>query len=77
MKRNEMMMKRIEFFYSNNKKVHISLENNKFYNGIIVRIEHDLLILRDQVLGETPIFYNEINEIEGFRISTGNEGVEK
>lgn len=56
------MKKRIEYFSEEKRKIHISLKNGKFYNGYIKEIRLDFIIFKDQVLGEIPIWFNEINE---------------
>jgi len=52
------------FYYEYKDAVHITLNSNKFYNGIILEVKLDFLILKDEVLGEVPVFFSEIMEIE-------------
>ncbi|MHA1868697.1 MAG: hypothetical protein ACTSXD_11690 [Candidatus Heimdallarchaeaceae archaeon] len=51
------------------KSVHITLVNDRFYNGRIVEIneEEELLIFNDDKLGELFISFNEIALIEPFK----------
>lgn len=46
------------------RRVHISLRNFKFYNGLIVDVNTDFLIIIDEKLGQLPIYFNEIYDIE-------------
>ena len=52
------------FYYEYKDAVHITLNSNKFYNGIILEVKLDRLILKDEVLGEIPVFFSEVTEIE-------------
>jgi len=64
MNENEILYKRAEFFKGKNIAVHIVKKNGWFHNGLILDLEIDFLILKDEVDGETPIFFQEIIEIE-------------
>ena len=61
--------KRAEYFLAEGSKVHIGLTSGRFYNGKIVKIENDLLIINDDKLGELPIWFSQIKEdgIEPFK----------
>lgn len=54
--------KRAEYFLENGTKVHISLASGKFYNGKILDIKEDFLIMKDDVLGDLPIWFSQIKE---------------
>ena len=58
---------KISVFFEMNKKVHISC-NGRFYNGTIISInkEKKFLILLDNKLGEVPIMFEEILNIEPY-----------
>jgi len=56
------MKRKAEFYKIKKTGVHISLKSNKFYNGKIIDIENDFLILIDRKLGEVPVFFDEIKE---------------
>ena len=60
--KNELY-KRAEFFKDKNVSVHITKKNSWFHNGIIIDLEYDFIILRDEKEGEIPIFFSEIIEI--------------
>ena len=76
--REEVIIKKLEFFKERNIAVHIVKNNNWFHNGIIKEINNDLLILTDEKEGDMPIFFMEIVDVEKReeKISTGNGGVE-
>jgi len=61
---NDTIIKRAKFFMDKKLVVHISLKNFKFYNGLIVDINNDFLIIIDEKLGESPVFFNEIYDLE-------------
>jgi len=58
---------KISLFLDMKKRVHISCEG-KFYNGIILEIHKtkQFLILVDDKLGEVPIMFEEIKDIEPY-----------
>ena len=61
------MKKRAVFFKDKKIVVHISLNNNRFYNGLIKEISHEFLIIIDNKLGEVPAFFKEIRNIDPFQ----------
>jgi len=63
---------KVEFFKEKNVKVHIDC-SNRFYNGMILDTESkkDFLILIDDKLGEVPIMFEEIVNIEPFKEDGG------
>ena len=69
----EQNINKIEFFYENNLKVHIDCYTGRYYNGGIMEInqEKGFIILRDRVLGETPIMFEEIQNIEKMKDEVG------
>jgi len=54
--------KKAEFYLEDNRKVHISLKSGTFYNGFIVEVKEELLILKDDVLGNLPVFFLDISD---------------
>ena len=69
------MIRRLEFYFSDKKKVHINCISGRFYNGIIKKIQtrEKMIILLDDKLGELPISFNEIKTIEPFRKEVKND----
>lgn len=61
MTRNEVTQK-LEFYKKNNTKIHIQLQNKRFYNGFIKEIGSDFIVLNDSVLGEIIFFISEIDD---------------
>jgi len=61
------IQKKLDFF--GNKRLHISCNNKRFYNGFILDIsyEKNVLVFIDNKSGEVPILFEEINFIELFR----------
>jgi hypothetical protein len=54
--------RKAEFYLEDKRKIHISLKTGTFYNGYIIEIRSDFLILKDDVLGEMPVFFSEIKD---------------
>jgi len=61
---NKQIEQKATFFKSKNVSVYIKLNSGFFYRGTLLDVSSDFLILKDQKLGEMPIFYSEINIIE-------------
>lgn len=61
--KNELY-KRAKFFMNRNQPVHVSKKNYWFNNGIIKELSAEFLIIVDEVVGEMPVFFSEIYEIE-------------
>lgn len=59
--------KRAYYFYRENIPVHIRDKKNYQYNGFIVEFSADFFILNDRLIGEMPIFFQEIKKIERFK----------
>jgi len=58
--------KKALFFKEKNIEVHVALENNQFYNGCILDVGPDFLILKDRKLGEVPVFFLQLISINPF-----------
>lgn len=61
---NEQTNEQISYFKDNKISVHIEKNNTRFYNGLILEFNGDMLILDDEVLGAIPIMLIEIKFIE-------------
>lgn len=64
---NEVAGKKAQFYKDSNSQVHITLENNRFYNGIIKYIGADFLLLDELKFGEVCAFFIEIQDIVPYR----------
>ena len=68
MKDDDKILKdQLTFYKKNGIQVHIIKTNTRFYNGDILEIEGDKLILDDRVLGAMPIDFIEIDILEKFK----------
>lgn len=67
--RGHEIKKKVEYFLEDKKVIHISLKSGRFYNGYVVEIRTDFMIFNDKVLGELPVWFDEIKEdgIEPFK----------
>lgn len=61
------MKKKAEFYLEKKVKVHIETKSGRFYNGLILELHFDHLILIDKVLGEIIINCSEITVFEKYR----------
>jgi len=61
-------------YYSENKiKVHISCNDNNWYNGIITDVSSEFFIVdEEKVYGTLPVFYLEVKYITKFTKDRGN-----
>lgn len=60
-----------------NKKItsHIDTKDGGFFNGLIIELHKNFIVLRDRFHGNMPISFSEIKVIEKFR--GGNNGGKK
>ncbi|HEC40006.1 MAG TPA: hypothetical protein ENI29_17335 [bacterium] len=64
METNEEMTRQISYYKDNNIAVHVEKNNGRFYNGLILEFQGDMIILDDEKLGPIPIYFLEIKFIE-------------
>ena len=64
----EDMIGKLDFYFKELKRIHISCSGNIFYNGVIYLINNkkDFILFVDDKLGVVPIMFEEINRIEPF-----------
>lgn len=60
----EDVNERIKIFKSKNIYTYIKNIYFKFFNGYITEIKNELIIFKDDILGEIPIQIKEIKEID-------------
>ena len=63
---NEMFMK-ANFFFERKITIHISCNDKRFYNGLIIELHQEFILINNRVLGETPVYFSEINSVERFK----------
>ena len=56
------MKKLADFYFERKVKVHISLDSGIFFNGMIIKVGSDFIILNDIKLGETMIIASNIKD---------------
>lgn len=61
---DELMRNKMQVFFDKKIPVHINLKNRTFYNGLITEMSSDFCILNDRVLGELPVFFMQVYEVE-------------
>lgn len=69
---NEEMNKIVSYYKDNKISVHVEKHNTRFYNGIIIEFQGDMIILDDKKLGAMPIYFSEIRVIEKENKKYGN-----
>ncbi len=61
--------KRAKIFLSDERMAHISLINGFFYNGTIIKVTEEFLIMKDLEKGEVIVFFEELNKsIESYTV---------
>lgn len=65
--------KKASFFWERSTFIHIDTIDEKFYNGTIIEVCSDFLILKDRFVGEVPIFFNQIENIEPYKQPLGRD----
>ena len=61
--RNEEIKGKLEFYNSNSISVHITLHSKTWFNGLIVSIDQEKVIINEEKLGLHPIYFNEIKDV--------------
>jgi hypothetical protein len=61
------LKERADFYLNNKTKVHIELHSKRFYNGLIIEVGDNSIILHDRFIGEIPISFSEINVMEKYK----------
>jgi len=66
---------KIEFFMNEKIKVHVDKTDKSWLNGFFIKkLDEDIYILRDDVLGEQHIFLNEVYKVDSFRLPKNTNG---
>ena len=60
----EVVKKKVNYFYEKKIPVHIEKNNGFVNNGLILELAGDMIILDDLKNGAMPIYFIEIKEIE-------------
>lgn len=68
MEGNETTKFKADYFYKKECMIHISMKNSiAFFNGKLLNVEKDFLVIEDRVIGETPISFENIKDIRKFQ----------
>jgi len=65
-KGDALLKNQLEFYKKNDMKVHILRTDSRFYNGAVLEVQGDMMILDDIKLGPMPLFFMEIDTVEKF-----------
>jgi len=65
-KQREVISKKVNYYFKQKSEVHIVLDNNRFYNGLIKSIGTDFIIMEEYRLGEAIVLFAEIKDIEPY-----------
>ena len=71
---DDTIEKRVKFFFDNQTAVHINTKGVSWYNGVIIEIGAEFLMLKEFKLGDVPVFFSEIESVDKF---SSNKGVVK
>jgi len=63
------MKDKIRIYFEQKIKIHIDCYNGRYYNGEVIEFNPDkgFIILKDRVLGEMPIMFEDIQNIEKYK----------
>lgn len=70
---NNILKQKIKYYFENKLPVHISLRSTRFLNGKILEFAGDMIIIEDNLLGATPVYFDEIKYVEPFRKKEGGK----
>ena len=64
-----MIREKVDFYLDSKKKVHLICNNDRFYNGTIIKNmpEAMMFVFKDRKLGEIVLVYDEVINIEPFK----------
>ena len=62
----QILIKQVEFYFSRRIKVHVRTLKNRFYNGLISEHDSEHIVVKDKILGEVFITFQEIFKLEPF-----------
>jgi len=63
---NKILREQLAFYKKHKLLIHIDKTNGQFYNGYVLEVEGDMLILDDRKLGAMPIHFIEIKLLERY-----------
>lgn len=63
----------LQMYHSEKSMVHLVLLNRRFYNGLILEIKEEVIILHDNKIGRIFVPINDIYLIENFHEPTKEE----
>jgi hypothetical protein len=69
---NKILRDQLKFYQQKDVMVHIKKKNGKFYNGLVLEIAGDMVIINDRKIGGVPIHFIEIEILEKF--TDGGDG---
>jgi hypothetical protein len=65
-KEEEVMKKKIQYFFDTSQPVHIKFKKDYWKNGYVKEVGSDFFMLKEFLDGELPVFYLEIEHIEKY-----------
>jgi hypothetical protein len=68
MDEKEIQEKKARYFLGEKQEVHITVRSGMFFNGFITYVGADFLLIDDRKLGEMPLFFEEIRDIERYEV---------
>ena len=71
--KEEKIKKKINYFYDNMSKVHVTLNNKTFYNGFISDIRDDAFIIEEDKLGRIDVFMDDVYDLNTYIIKKEEE----
>lgn len=64
----EMIRRKVKFFFDNKKSIHIQFKKGNWKNGEILEISSDFFMLQEFLEGKQPIFFQQIEDVDVYTI---------
>ena len=59
--------RRLELFFKNKIQIHIDTTDGRYYNGLILEIGSDFILLHERVVGNTFVLFSQIETLEPYK----------
>jgi hypothetical protein len=61
------LKRRLELFFKHKINIHIDTHDGKFYNGLILELGSDFLLLHERILGRTFVLFSQVKILEAYK----------
>lgn len=64
--KEDILRRKILYYFDAKTCIHIKLKDNKFLNGVVEEIRGDFFILLENIKGNYPVFFEEVEDVSVF-----------